>query len=78
MMALNEPAAYNSRLASRKPCWLAEKEWTATKKGERRDNKGERKERLNLASFKLKVLGKLCYMITLIAQQYATIYHAMP
>jgi hypothetical protein len=39
--------------------WLGEKEWTAIEKGERRDNKGEWKERLNLASFKLNVLGKL-------------------
>jgi hypothetical protein len=36
--------------------WLGEKEWTATEKGERKDNKGERKERLNLGSFKLNVL----------------------
>jgi hypothetical protein len=49
--------------------WLGEKEWTATQKGERMDNKGEKKEMLNLASFKLNVLIKLCYMITLITQR---------
>jgi hypothetical protein len=57
---------------------LGEKEWTAIEKGERRDNKGERKEGSNLASFKINVLDKLCYMITFITQQYATICHAMP
>jgi hypothetical protein len=57
---------------------LGEKEWTTTEIGGRRDNKGERKESLNLASFKISILGKLCYMITLITQQYATICHAMP
>jgi hypothetical protein len=31
---------------------LGEKEWTAIEKGERRDSKGQRKEMLNLASFK--------------------------
>jgi hypothetical protein len=36
-----------------------------------------RKDRLNLASFKFNVLGKLCYMITLITQRYATIFNAM-
>jgi hypothetical protein len=57
--------------------WLAGKEWTATEKGERMDNKGQRKETLDFASFKTNVLGKLCYMITFITQQYATICHAM-
>jgi hypothetical protein len=48
--------------------WLGEKEWTAKEEGERKDNKRERKERLNIASFKLNILGKLCYMVTLITQ----------
>jgi hypothetical protein len=34
-----------------------------------------KEERLNLAC---DVLSNLCYMITLIMQQYATICHAMP
>jgi hypothetical protein len=48
-----------------RPCqeagWAGwEREWTTTEKGERRDSKGERKGRLNLASLKLNVLSKLC------------------
>jgi hypothetical protein len=58
--------------------WLGEKEWTAIEKGERRDIKGQRKDRLNLACFKLNVLGKLCYMVTMIMQRYATICRAIP
>jgi hypothetical protein len=57
---------------------LGEKEWIAIGKEERKDNKGERKEMLNLVSFKLNILNNLCYMITLITQRYATICHAMP
>jgi hypothetical protein len=34
----------------------------------RKDREREKKERFNLASFKLNVLGKLSYMITLIKQ----------
>jgi hypothetical protein len=44
------------------------------KKGQQK----RRKERLNLASIRLNVLSKLCYMITLITQQYETICRAMP
>jgi hypothetical protein len=44
------------------------------KKGQQK----RRKERLNLASIRLNVLGKLCYMIALITQKYETICRAMP
>jgi hypothetical protein len=45
---------------------------------EEKEGTTRRKERLNLASFKLNVLDKLCYMITLITQQYESICSAMP
>jgi hypothetical protein len=34
----------------------------------RKDREREKKERFNLASFKLNVLGKLSYVITLVKQ----------
>jgi hypothetical protein len=45
---------------------LGEKERTAIEKGERRDSK--ERERLNLESFILNAVGKLCYMIMLVMQ----------
>jgi hypothetical protein len=63
-------------LAMRQVGRVGRERMDCNRKGERRDNK--EKERLNLASFKLNVLDKLCYMITLIMQQNESICHAMP